>query len=175
MNTEISATDLTSERDAAVCLALIDAYARDPMGGSAPLRADVRARLVPDLRERIARGAAVVLIARRGGAAIGIAVCFVGYSTFHARPLLNLHDLAVMPEARGTGLGQALLAAVAAQARALGCCKVTLEVREDNARARRVYEHVGFADYSAAGSAADSAGGTAGGSATRTLFLEQTL
>ena len=171
MNTEISATDLTSERDAADGLALIDAYARDPMGGSAPLPAEVRARLVPDLRERIARGAAVVLIARRDGAAMGIAVCFVGYSTFHARPLLNLHDLAVMPEARGTGLGQALLAAVAAQARALGCCKVTLEVREDNARARRVYEHVGFADYSAAGSAADSALG----SATRTLFLEQKL
>ena len=171
MNTEISATDLTSERDAADGLALIDAYARDPMGGSAPLPGEVRARLVPDLRERIARGAAVVLIARRDGAAMGIAVCFVGYSTFHARPLLNLHDLAVIPEARGTGLGQALLAAVAAQARALGCCKVTLEVREDNARARRVYEYVGFADYSAAGSAADSALG----SATRTLFLEQKL
>ena len=74
--TEISATNLTSERDATEFLSLVDAYARDPMGGGAPLREDVRARLVPDLRERIARGVAVVLIARRVYEHVG----FVDYS-----------------------------------------------------------------------------------------------
>jgi GNAT superfamily N-acetyltransferase len=160
---EVSDADFASERGARECLALIDAYARDPMGSSAPLDEDVRARLLSDLRERTARGAAHVLVARRAGEGIGVAVCFVGYSTFRARPLLNLHDLAVLPAARGTGAGVALLAAVEARARALGCCKVTLEVREDNARARRVYEHVGFADYSP------------DASPTRTLFLEKKL
>jgi ribosomal protein S18 acetylase RimI-like enzyme len=131
------------------------------MGGARPLAADVRARLVPDLRERIARGTALVLIARREAAPAGVAVCFLGYSTFAARPLLNLHDLAVVPEARGLGVGRALLAAVDAEARARGCVKVTLEVREDNGRARRLYEHTGFIDY------------TPGGERTRTLFLEK--
>lgn len=163
MAIEVSDADLASEQGAAELLALLDAYARDPMGGGAPLAEDVRARLVPDLHERAARSAAHVLIARRGGEAIGVAVCFVGYSTFRARPLLNLHDLAVVPTARGTGAGRALLDAVAARARALGCCKVTLEVREDNARARRVYAHAGFVGYSP------------DGTRTRTLFLEQKL
>jgi len=163
MKLEIAPTDLTSEADAAALLMLLDAYARDPMGGEKPLADDVKARLVPDLRERIARGASVVLMARRESTPVGIAVCFVGYSTFAARPLLNLHDLAVVPEARGLGVGQALLAAVDVQARARGCGKVTLEVREDNARARRVYEHTGFVDYAT------------GGKRTRALFLEKRL
>ena len=144
-------------------MGLIDAYARDPMGGGVPLAADVRARLGADLRERAARRHAVVLLARRGGEAVGVAVCFVGYSTFQARPLLNLHDLAVLPGARGSGAGRALLDAVAARARALGCCKVSLEVREDNARARSVYAAAGFVDSAPAGAR------------TRTLFLEKAL
>jgi ribosomal protein S18 acetylase RimI-like enzyme len=37
-----------------------------------------------------------------------------------------------------------LLAAVEQKARALGYCKVTLEVQEDNRRARGVYEAAGF-------------------------------
>jgi GNAT superfamily N-acetyltransferase len=142
---------------------LIDAYARDPMGGGAALAADVRERLGPDLRLRVERGTAVVLLARCDGEPVGVAVCFVGYSTFRAEPLLNLHDLAVLPFARGGGVGHALLAAVEARARALGCCKVSLEVREDNARARRIYEHAGFVDSAPAGAR------------TRTLFLEKGL
>ncbi len=142
-------------------MGLIDAYARDPMGGGAALPADVRARLGADLRERVARGTAAVLLAWREREAVGVAVCFVGYSTFRASPLLNLHDLAVLPSARGGGVGRALLAAVEARARALGCCKVSLEVREDNARARRLYAHAGFVDSAPTGAR------------TRTLFLEK--
>ena len=138
---------------------LVDAYARDPMGGGAGLAPDVRARLGADLRERIARGSALVLLAERGGEPVGVAICFVGYSTFRARPLLNLHDLAVLPAARGAGVGHALLDAVAARARALGCCKVTLEVREDNAVARGLYASAGFVE----------------GARTRTLFLERAV
>lgn len=133
------------------------------MGGGAALPADVRARLGEGLRERTARGAALVLLARADGEAVGVAVCFVGYSTFRARPLLNLHDIAVLPSARGRGVGEALLEGVAARARTLGCCKVTLEVREDNGPARRLYGRAGFVDSAPAGAA------------TRTLFLERAL
>lgn len=133
------------------------------MGGGAPLREDVRARLGADLGERAAGGAAVVLLALAGGAAVGVAVCFAGYSTFRARPLLNLHDLAVLPGARGRGVGEALLAGVTARARGLGCCKVTLEVREDNAPARRLYERAGFLSSAPPGAT------------TRTLFLERAI
>ncbi|HEU4427142.1 MAG TPA: GNAT family N-acetyltransferase [Myxococcota bacterium] len=160
---DVAAADLSRESDAVALVTLLDAYARDPMGGERPLPAAVRERLVPDLQERIANGTALVMIARRAGEPLGVAVCFLGYSTFAARPLLNLHDLAVVEKARGAGVGRALLAAVETAARARGCVKLTLEVREDNARARRLYRHVGFADY------------TTGDTQTRTLFLERKL
>ena len=163
MTIQVEETKLADDDEARTFLTLLDAYARDPMGGSRPLPEAVRERVVPDLRERIARGVALVLIARRGGQALGVAVCFAGYSTFAARPLWNLHDLAVLPEARGAGVGQALLGALETRARAQGACKLTLEVLENNARARRLYEHVGFVDYSP------------GGERTRTLFLEKKL
>jgi ribosomal protein S18 acetylase RimI-like enzyme len=76
--------------------------------------------------------------------AVGIATCFLGFSTFAARPLINVHDFSVVPEHRGRGIGQALLRAVEAAARERGCVKVTLEVQENNHRARRIYERAGF-------------------------------
>jgi ribosomal protein S18 acetylase RimI-like enzyme len=163
MTIQVEETILASDDEARTFLALLDAYARDPMGGAQSLPDAVRARLVPDLRQRIALGTALVLIARRGGEPLGVAVCFAGYSTFAAHPLWNLHDLSVVPAARGAGVGQALIAALEARARARGGCKITLEVREDNARARRLYEHVGFVDYSPSLER------------TRTLFLEKKL
>lgn len=138
--------DLALPEHAEAVVALLDAYARDPWGDGKPLADDVRERLVPGLR---AHPTALVLLAMRGEeearAAVGVAVAFVGFSTFAARPLINLHDLAVLPEARGVGVGRRLLAALEAEARERGCCKITLEVVEQNDRARGLYERVGFA------------------------------
>lgn len=77
---------------------------------------------------------------------IGIAVCFLGYSTFQARALLNVHDLAVVPEWRGKGVGQSLLRTAESRALERGCCKLTLEVQDDNERALALYERFGFSD-----------------------------
>lgn len=131
-----------ADRDAVV--RLLDAYARDPMGGGAPLAADVRARLCDDLARL---PTAATFIAWRGDEAVGLINTFEGYSTFKARPLLNVHDLAVLPTHRGRGIGQALLTACEAHARQRGCCKITLEVLSGNDRALRSYQHFGFAPY----------------------------
>jgi ribosomal protein S18 acetylase RimI-like enzyme len=88
-----------------------------------------------------------VLLALEGERPVGMAICFVGFSTFQARPLLNIHDLAVVPDCRGQGIGRALLAEAEKQALLRGCCKLTLEVREDNLPARSLYERFGFADF----------------------------
>jgi ribosomal protein S18 acetylase RimI-like enzyme len=95
----------------------------------------------------------LVLLAFVDEGPVGLAICFQGFSTFLAQPLLNVHDLAVLPEARGRGVGDALLAAIEAEARRRGCCKVTLEVREDNPVARRLYVRNGFTAGQAAGGA----------------------
>lgn len=131
-----------TDRDALV--ALLDAYAQDPMGGGQPLPADVRARLCDDLA---GLGSAVSFVAWLEGEPVGLANCFEGYSTFKARPLLNVHDMVVHPQHRGRGIGQALLTACEAYARERGCCKLTLEVLTGNPRALRSYQHFGFAPY----------------------------
>jgi ribosomal protein S18 acetylase RimI-like enzyme len=87
------------------------------------------------------------LLAFVGDEPVGAAVCFFGLSTFRARPLVNIHDLAVLPKHQGKGVGPALLAAVEDHARRRGCCKITLEVQDDNVRARNVYRRFGFEDY----------------------------
>ena len=160
MAIEIREADLGNAEDAQALLAVLDSYATDEMGGRAPLDADVRQRLVPALREQ---ANALVLLAFAEGVAVGVANCFYGFSTFAARPLLNVHDLAVLPAFRGRGIGGALLVAAEERARARGCAKLTLEVREDNARARGVYQAHGFRDFELAGVS------------VRTLFLAKGL
>lgn len=122
-------------------LTLLDAYARDPMGGGVALTDAARARLPIDLASN---PSAHAFLARDTAGAVGMATCFVGYSTFRAMPLLNIHDIAVLPRARGQGVGKALIAAISQLADRLDCCKLTLEVRTDNAVARQLYERQGF-------------------------------
>jgi ribosomal protein S18 acetylase RimI-like enzyme len=120
---------------------LLDMYCRDPFGDERPLSAEARAGLIPGL---VQHGGARVFLAFAGDVPAGVAICFVGFSTFKARPLLNIHDIAVAPHFRGQGLGRELLAAAEALAREQGHCKVTLEVRADNALAQQAYRRAGF-------------------------------
>lgn len=120
----------------------LTAYALDPMGNGAPLPPEVLDRLIDGLK---AHPRTLIFLAYLNDEAVGIATCFRGFSTFHARPLVNIHDLAVLPAHRSSGIGQRLLEAVERKAQALGCCKVTLEVQENNLRTRREYERAGYA------------------------------
>lgn len=161
MTIEIIEANLGDETLVRGVIAVLDSYAREPAGGQEPLAAEVRDRLLTDLKTV---DAAVILAALDDDErVVGVAVCFRGYSTFRARPLLNIHDLAVLPERRGQGVGTALLAAAERKARADGCCKLTLEVLDDNEGARRLYESVGFGD------------GGPGDRETTTLFMQKPL
>ena len=134
-------------------LALTVAFSLDEVGGGAPLSEAVQARLIPGLRTL---PTTFIVMAYVEGVAVGLATCFWGFSTFKALPLLNIHDLSVVPAYRGRGIGQQLLEAVEQHARERGCCKVTLEVQENNTRARRIYGRAGFAQAIQA----DDMGGT---------------
>jgi ribosomal-protein-alanine acetyltransferase len=81
-----------------------------------------------------------MLVAERDGAVLGAAVVF-----FHAsHRIARLYSIAVAPEARGTGIGEALLAAAERLARRRGARAMRLEVRTDNAQAQRLYERRGY-------------------------------
>jgi ribosomal protein S18 acetylase RimI-like enzyme len=144
MRLQVREADLDDPRDAAGIIAALDSYAADPVGGGQPLGEDVRKRLVPALRDH---GKALVLLAFAEAQPVGVAICFIGLSTFQARPLLNIHDLAVVPELRGRGIGRALLAEAERLAVDRGFCKLTLEVQETNTPARTLYERFGFVDF----------------------------
>ena len=141
---QVRRVDYADTRDRAALGDLLDAYARDPVGGGEPLAADVKQRLCDDLARL---PSATSFIAWLGDAPVGLINTIEGYSTFKARPLMNVHDLAVLPAHRARGVGQALLAACEAHARERGCCKLTLEVLSGNQRALRSYERFGFAPY----------------------------
>lgn len=144
MNPRVFEADLSSPADARSVLDVLDSYASDPVGGGQPLSRDVRERLPAMLRDL---QTSLVILAAIDDRCLGVAVCFFSLSTFRARPLLNIHDLAVLPEFRGKGVGRALLQAAEDRARRKGCCKLTLEVQEDNARARKLYQRFGFGDF----------------------------
>ena len=143
MAVRVHQADFADARDADSVVKILSSYAADPKGGGTALSADVQRRLIPVLREH---PTTLALLAAVDGEHVGVAVCFFGISTFKARPLLNIHDLAVLPGYRGRGVGRALLNAVEDHARRRGCCKLTLEVQDDNAPARTLYQRFGFED-----------------------------
>ena len=134
--------------DRAALCAMLNSYALDPMGGGTPIAPEPLARLCDDLATK---PFAFSFLAWQGdtGAehAVSLANCFEGYSTFKAQPLINIHDLAVHPSARGRGVGQALMQAVEQEGKARNACKITLEVLSKNLVALKSYERFGFAAY----------------------------
>jgi ribosomal protein S18 acetylase RimI-like enzyme len=137
--------DLERPDHQAAVVALTDAYSRDPFGDGKPLDPVVRERLIPGLRSH---PSTLIMLAFDGERPVGMATCFVGFSTFSAKPLVNIHDLVVVEDSRGRGVGRSLLDSVERKARELGCCKITLEVLDKNARAIGAYRSFGFAQYS---------------------------
>jgi ribosomal protein S18 acetylase RimI-like enzyme len=132
--------DLSNKEHTDAILKILNTYAKDPMGMNMPLREGVKESLI---REMNLFPATVCFLAYEDNREAGLAICFYGFSTFEAKKVLNIHDLAVNPDFRGKGIGKALIQAVEKKARKTDCCKITLEVREDN-RARNLYERSGF-------------------------------
>ena len=141
---QVKRVDYLNALDAKALVFLLDAYAQDPMGGGEALQTEASARLCADLS--LIPGAAS-FIAWHDGQAIGLINCFEGYSTFKAKPLLNVHDIAVLSCHRGQGVAQALLKAAETHALVRGCCKLTLEVLSGNSPAMASYKRFGFEQY----------------------------
>ncbi|QIL43546.1 GNAT family N-acetyltransferase [Acidovorax sp. HDW3] len=145
----VRAVDYANPRDAAALVALLDAYASDPAGGGEPLAPAVKAQLPSALAQRAGAFSVIAWAQAPDGSeqAVGLVNCFEGFSTFACLPLVNVHDVAVLPAWRGQRVAQQMLAAVEATARARGACKLTLEVLQGNAPALRTYTREGFVAY----------------------------
>jgi len=139
--------DYANALHAQALLSLLDAYARDPMGGGEPLSAFALANLVPSLAARSQAFSVMAFAGESDTEPVGLVNCIEGFSTFACRPLVNVHDVVVLPAWRGQRVAQQMLSLVEALALERGACKLTLEVLSGNAGAIRLYERVGFAKY----------------------------
>lgn len=136
--------DYASPSDARAVVDLLDAYARDPAGGGEPLSAYAREHLVAELA---ARPQAFSILAFDGDQAVGLVNCIEGFSTFKCKPLVNVHDVAVLASHRGRGVAAQMLLAAEAVAVQRGAVKMTLEVLSGNAPALALYRRLGYAGY----------------------------
>ena len=144
MRIEVIEANYLNSKNAEEIVMLLDSYAKDPMGGGNSLNENVKKNLVEKLSKL---PNAFSLIAYVDNKPAGLANCFEGFSTFSCKPLVNIHDFAVLPEFRGLRLSQKLLEKIEKIAISKGCCKVTLEVLSNNNVAKSVYNKFGFSDY----------------------------
>ena len=146
----VEQADYANAEHAAALVSLLNAYACDPMGGGEPLTDFARLNVVTALA---ARPQAFSVLAFYGGPGdqpqqpIGLVNCFEGFSTFACQPLVNVHDVVVLPAYRGRRVAESMLELVTEIARKRGACKLTLEVLQGNRAAVKLYERVGFSHY----------------------------
>lgn len=96
-------------------------------------------------RHHITNKSACVLAAVDASGLLGKAVVFFRRNSRVAR----LYSIAVTHEARGRGVGEALVRAAERAAHTRGCTRLRLEVRQDNGGATRLYERLGYRRFGA--------------------------
>ena len=141
MKTVIKEADLNNKIHQNAIKTLINQYVLDLQGYNKQLESSVLDELIPGLKRM---PTSMIFLAQVKSDFVGMAVCFWGFSTFYARPIINIHDFTVRKDFRNNGIGTALIQAVETKAKTLECCKLTLEVQETNVIAMNLYQKTGF-------------------------------
>lgn len=124
---------------------------REVVDGSVPVRpaADAWQRRRQEYSTWLGDGSGLLFLARPGGAddPVGYAFCRLlpSGSTFDLGPVRGeVESLAVAKEARGAGVGSALLAACRAELGGRGCTHWSISVAAANTGAAALYARLGF-------------------------------
>ena len=141
METKIVQCDYSNSEHRKAVTMLINEYIRDEMGGGTLLSEPEQADLVEGLKNH---PKALVLLAETENIFTGMLTAFENFSTFTARPMMNIHDVMVLETYRKKGIGRSLMNALIEEAGKRNCSRVTLEVRKDNLPAQKLYRDLGF-------------------------------
>ncbi len=115
--------------------------------------AQMREHGFPDERSRVRRGveralgpgsSSRILVARRGGATVGVALVHVLPSVEWGGRSVWIEELFVAPEHRRTGVASALLGTIETLAREVGASGLDLETTPGHEGAERLYAGLGF-------------------------------
>src|SRR3569832_1328537 len=90
--------------------------------------------------------AVMCVVAEVDGQVYGFANCVVHENTWETQPVCYLEDLYVLPSARDHGIGKALMEWLRNSMRAVGWGRLYWMTRQDNERARKLYDQFAPAD-----------------------------
>ena len=120
---------------------LLGDYMADDMGGNLILPLEQAEKVIVDLSDMPHYKG---FLFEFNGEFSGLANCFEVYSTFRAKRILNIHDFVTGSEFRGKGLARYFLNEIISYAKQQGYCRISLEVRTDNVKAKNLYRTLGF-------------------------------
>ena len=135
--------DLNEEKHCSALLQLLNDYMMDEMGIGEEMPEGLGPKIIEGLKKHPAYIGFFVCIENDFAA---LANCNINFSTWKASPLINIHDFIVSPNFRKQGVGLFLLNEIANYASKKGYCRINLEVRHDNFKARNLYKKAGFTE-----------------------------
>ena len=144
MTLAIKKVDFDNSEDLAGFTMLLKHYTSDPAGGGQRITED---RIHDTIRGLAERPYAHSFLTHLDARAVGLVTCFESFSTFLAKPILNIHDFVVLKSYRNQGIAQKMLTGIEMFARNKGFAKITLEVLEHNEPATKAYSKFGFKPY----------------------------
>ena len=99
------------------------------------------------IRDRLQASESVIFLAEGGGEskeALGFVQLYPSFSSVNACRIWVLNDLFVIPAARGSGVGRALMESARQHAIQTGAKRLTLETVTENRTAWTLYEDLGY-------------------------------
>ncbi|WP_341350611.1 GNAT family N-acetyltransferase [Sphingomonas jatrophae] len=96
------------------------------------------------LRDRFEHQQSIILLAFDGSEAVGFTQLFPSFSSTRLARTFILNDLFVVPSARGTGAGRALLDGACEYGRNVGAARLSLSTAVTNTTAQSLYERAGW-------------------------------
>ena len=133
--------NLADKRHCDAVIDLLNHYMLDEMGIGEAMPQGLDTTILEGLKKHQAYLGFLVEVDNRFAA---LANCNLNFSTWKAKPLINIHDLIVSPDFRKMGVGLFLLKGIENYAKEKGYCRINLEVRQDNYKAQNLYKKAGF-------------------------------
>lgn len=138
---KIVEVNLSDSKHCDALVRLMNDYMQDEMGIGESMPEELGPRIIAGLKKH---SGYIGFFVQLGDEFAALANCNLNYSTWKAKPLINIHDLIVSPAHRKQGVGLFLLKSIEDYAVQNGYCRINLEVRQDNHKAQGLYKKAGF-------------------------------
>ena len=135
--------DLENSAHCSNLLMLLDDYMRGEMGNGKPMTDRLGTEIINGLKNHAGY---IGFFACVGHKFAALANCNLNFSTWQAKPLINIHDFIVSSAMRNRGIGMFLLKEIERYAADNHYCRINLEVRNDNYIAQNLYRKAGYND-----------------------------